>query len=97
MSRLIDELKRIVKNGPQAIGFRQGQVVAPRQRLLLAAGLDIDLMKGLYLTGEVKVVPWNVAPYGIEIQLGGMRYLVGVGYRFSLSPKKTIKDVEEIL
>lgn len=37
MSRLIDELKRIVKNGPQAIGFRQGQAIAPKQRLLLAA------------------------------------------------------------
>ena len=65
------------------------------QRLLFAAGLDIDLTKDLYLTGEFKVVPWLVTPYGIDIQLGGMRYLVGIGYRFSVGAKKNVRDVEQ--
>jgi hypothetical protein len=76
--------------------FVEKKVQGSEQLLLFAAGLDIDLMRGLYLNGEVKAVPWLVAPYGIEIKLGGMRYMVGVGYRFSLGAKKNIKDVEEI-
>lgn len=75
--------------------FVNKKVQGSEQRLLFAAGLDIDLPKGLYLTGEVKVVPWLVAPYGIEVMLGGMRYLVGIGYRFQLGSKKNVKDVEQ--
>lgn len=71
------------------------KVQGSEQRLLLAAGLDIDLPKGLYLTGEVKLVPWLVAPYGIDIELGGMRYMVGIGYRFQIRSKKNVKDVEQ--
>jgi len=39
MSRLIEELKRIEKEAPQAIGFRHGQGSTSRQRMLLVACL----------------------------------------------------------
>ncbi len=74
--------------------FVDKKVQGSDQRLLFAAGLDINLPKGFYLTGEVKVVPWLVAPYGIDVELGGMRYMFGIGYGFDLSFKKNVKDIE---
>ncbi len=76
--------------------FVDKKVQGSEQRLLFAAGLDINLTKNLFLTGEVKAVPWLVAPYGIEVILGGMRYMVGVGYRFTLGSKKSVRDVEQL-
>jgi len=74
--------------------FVDKKVQGSDQRLLFAAGMDIDLFKGLYLTGEVKAVPWLVAPYGVEVELGGLRYMVGIGYGFDLNFKKKVKDIE---
>ncbi len=74
--------------------FVDKKVHGSDQRMLFAAGLDIDLPKGFYLTGEVKFVPWIVAPYGLDVDLGGLRYLAGIGYGFDFSFKKKVKDIE---
>jgi opacity protein-like surface antigen len=74
--------------------FVDKKVQGSDQRLLFAAGLDINLPKGFYLTGEVKVVPWLVAPFDVEVELGGLRYLVGIGYGFDLQFKKNVKDID---
>jgi len=39
VSKLIDELNRTAKGGPQAIGFRAGQTASPKPRVLLIASL----------------------------------------------------------
>ncbi len=49
----------------------------------LAGGLRFFPVKFLFLSAELKYVPLKVKPYGEEIDLSGMRYLVGAGFRFS--------------
>ena len=39
MSKLIDELNRTAKGGPQAMGFRAGRTALPKPRMLLIASL----------------------------------------------------------
>ncbi len=52
--------------------------------LSLAGGARVELTERLFLSGELKWVPLKVSPYDIPVDLGGMRYLFGVGYTFSL-------------
>ena len=40
------------------------------------------MTEGLYLSGEVKYVPLKVKPFDEEVDLGGLRYLLGLGYAF---------------
>lgn len=47
-------------------------------------GLKVDLIKGLYLGGQLRYVPMKVTPTEVEIDLGGLRYMVTLGYRFDL-------------
>lgn len=51
---------------------------------VLGAGLHIFLLDGLFFSAEIKYVPLKVNPFGIEIDMGGMRYLAGLGFRFDL-------------
>ncbi len=39
MGELVDELNRTAKGGPQAMGFRAGQIASPKPRMLLIASL----------------------------------------------------------
>jgi len=48
-----------------------------------AGGLRFFPVKFLFLSAELKYVPLKVKPYEEEVDLGGMRYLVGAGFRFS--------------
>lgn len=50
------------------------------QTVIAAAGLNVYLLERLYLGAEIKYVPLKVKPYEIEVDLGGWRYLVGIGY-----------------
>jgi len=50
--------------------------------ILFKGGLKIYPGKFLFLAFEVKYVPLKVKPYGEEVDLGGMRYLVGLGASF---------------
>ncbi len=46
----------------------------------LAGGAHIFLIKSFFFTVEVKYVPLKVTPFDRRVDLGGMRYLFGVGY-----------------
>jgi hypothetical protein len=50
----------------------------------VGAGLDIALLSGLYLSGAVHYVPLKVKPFDIEVDLSGLRILVGLRYRLAL-------------
>ncbi len=43
-------------------------------------GLKAHLLKFLYLALEARYVPLQVKPYDIEVDLGGIRYLGGMGF-----------------
>jgi hypothetical protein len=55
-----------------------------KNALSFGAGVRIFPLKGLFLAIEIKYVPLKVRPFEDEVDLGGMRYLVGIGYRLSL-------------
>jgi hypothetical protein len=44
--------------------------------------MNINLFRGLYLSAEVKSVPLKVRPFDINVDLGGIRILAGIGYQF---------------
>lgn len=46
----------------------------------LGGGLKAHLLKFLYLALEARYVPLKVKPYDIEVDLGGIRYLGGIGF-----------------
>jgi hypothetical protein len=46
-------------------------------------GLRFFPVKFLFLSAELKYVPLKVKPYEAEVDLGGLRYLVGAGFRFT--------------
>lgn len=45
-----------------------------------AGGVHVFFSERFYLCGEVKYVPLKVQPYGREVNLGGIRYMAGIGY-----------------
>jgi hypothetical protein len=51
-------------------------------------GLKVDLVKGLYLGGQLRYVPLKLTPKSkngfdfAELDLGGLRYMLTLGYRF---------------
>jgi hypothetical protein len=51
---------------------------------IVGGGIRVDLYKGLFLTAEVRYVPLKVQPFDIPVDLGGLRYLAGVGFRITL-------------
>jgi hypothetical protein len=50
--------------------------------IVLKGGLKLYPWKHLFLAFEVKYVPLNVKPYDYDVDLGGMRYLLGLGASF---------------
>ena len=52
--------------------------------LTVGAGIKVYMVKGLYLNGDLRLVDLKVKPYEEEINLGGWRYTVGLGYTFTL-------------
>jgi len=59
---------------------RNYPVEARAQTVVAAAGINVYLLDRLFLCGEIKYVPLKVKPYETEVDLGGWRYLVGIGY-----------------
>jgi len=43
-------------------------------------GLKIFIMRFLYVSSEVRYVPLKVKPFDIEVDLGGFRFLGGIGF-----------------
>ncbi len=48
----------------------------------IAGGINLRVFDGLYISVEVKSVPLVVRPYDTEVNLGGLRFLAGIGYSF---------------
>lgn len=48
----------------------------------IGAGMNINLLRGFFLSAEVKSVPLKVRPFDINVDLGGIRILFGIGYQF---------------
>ncbi len=48
---------------------------------LVGAGVSYSLNQLLFLSGEVRYVPLKVKPYDEEVDLGGFRFLAGIGIR----------------
>ena len=49
----------------------------------IGAGLGFFPVAFLFLSAELKYVPLKVKPFEEEVDLGGVRYLVGAGFRFA--------------
>jgi hypothetical protein len=52
--------------------------------MTIAGGFKFYPVKYLFIGGEIKFVPLKVKPYVEEVDLGGIRYLGGVGFTFNL-------------
>ena len=48
----------------------------------VSGGFKVFHLNNFYLGAEVKYTPLKVKPYDYEVDLGGVRYLVGLGFRF---------------
>lgn len=46
---------------------------------VVGGGVNLKLSKSLFIVAELKYVPLKVKPFGIRVDLGGMRYLIGLG------------------
>jgi len=48
----------------------------------IGGGIKFFPFKYIFLAAEVKYIPLKVKPYDQEVDLGGLRYSVGAGFRF---------------
>jgi hypothetical protein len=64
--------------------FVRQQVDHTKWTTVIGGGLNIRLSKGLSMSVEVKSVPLRVRPFDINVDLGGIRILLGIGYQFWL-------------
>lgn len=64
--------------------FVRQQVDHNKWTTVIGAGMSLHLFRGLFLTAEVKSIPLKVKPFDINVNLGGMRILFGMGYHFWL-------------
>ena len=49
-----------------------------------SGGFKLLVLNNFFLGAEIKYVPLKVQPYENRVDLGGIRYLVGFGFRFEL-------------
>jgi hypothetical protein len=64
--------------------FIRRQVDHGKWTSVIGGGMSLNLFRGLFLTAEVKSIPLRVRPFDINVNLGGIRILFGVGYQFWL-------------
>ena len=50
---------------------------------IMGGGITIFLNNSFFLNTEVKYIPFKVTPVDIEVDLSGMRFMLGIGYRFA--------------
>lgn len=51
---------------------------------IMGGGINIFLNNSFFLNTEVKYIPLKVKPFDIEVDLSGLRVMLGIGYRFAL-------------
>lgn len=64
--------------------FVRQQVDHSKWTTVIGGGMNLYLFRGLFLTAEVKSIPLRVKPFDINVDLGGIRILFGIGYQFWL-------------
>jgi hypothetical protein len=62
--------------------FTRSTVDHSKWTSFIAGGINLRVFDGLYISAEVKSVPLVVRPYDREVNLGGLRFLAGIGYSF---------------
>lgn len=74
--------------------FIRQNVGNSEQVILAGGGLDIQLPRGFYITSEFKYMPWKITSDNREVNLGGYRFLAGIGYSFNFRSSKRVLDIE---
>ena len=64
--------------------FVRHQVDHTKWTTVIGGGMNVRLLRGLFLTAEVKSIPLRVKPFDINVNLSGIRILFGIGYQFWL-------------
>ena len=88
----MSEIKRAILAVILVIAYKQTiessyipfKVDDKKSGVTLAAGLRVYPLDGAYLSLEAKYVPLKVKPIDVEVDLGGWRLALGVGYSFKL-------------
>ncbi len=65
-----------------------------QQVMLVGGGLDIQLFRGFYVTSEFKYVPFMIISDNRQVNLGGYRFLAGIGYSFNFGGEKRVHDIQ---
>jgi len=60
------------------------KVDGKKATVTFSGGFKVFVLNYLFLGTEVKYVPLRVQPYENRVDLGGIRYLIGFGFRFEL-------------
>jgi hypothetical protein len=77
----IFEYRQRIRGNPYVAGF---PVNHRKSTAVAAAGIKIYPLKYFFLAGEAKYVPLKVRPYDYSVDLGGWRFLGGLGFSFGL-------------
>lgn len=85
----LNKVSPYLKLGLGSYAYKQtvsgvARVDEKKSTVTLAGGARFFPAKGLFLAAEIKYVPLKVKPVDIEVDLGGLRLAVGVGYSFAL-------------
>ena len=75
------QYKQTVLNNPFAAAFK---VNHRQSTAVVGAGIKLYPRKFLFIAGEAKFVPLKVRPFDYEVDLGGWRFLGGLGLSFDL-------------
>ena len=51
---------------------------------ILGGGMNVFLNNSIFLNTEIKYLPLKVKPFDREVDLSGMRVMLGLGFRFAL-------------
>jgi hypothetical protein len=70
-----------IRNNPFTEAYKVDQTKATA---VFGAGFKLFPAKFLFLSGEAKYIPLKVRPYDYDVDLGGWRFLAGLGVSFEL-------------
>jgi hypothetical protein len=70
--------RQTIRDNPYAAGFEVDQ---RKSTVVLGAGIKVYPAKFFFVSAEAKYVPLKVRPYDYEVDLGGWRFLGGLGLR----------------
>jgi len=71
--------KQSVRNNPYIAGYEVNHL---KSTAVAGAGVKLYPLKFFFISGEAKYVPLKVRPYDLTVDLGGWRFLGGLGFSF---------------